>query len=73
MITAWFFPYALVAGNTYIVKPSEICPITQNRLFELIHQASFPPGVINLVNGGKEVVDALYFFTDRKVVITRWF
>lgn len=59
MIPSWFFPYALVAGNTYIVKPSEICPITQTRLFELIQQAGFPPGVINLVHGGKEVVDAL--------------
>jgi len=59
MIPSWFFPYALVAGNTYIVKPSEICPITQTRLFELIDQVGFPPGVINMVHGGKEVVDAL--------------
>jgi malonate-semialdehyde dehydrogenase (acetylating)/methylmalonate-semialdehyde dehydrogenase len=64
MIPSWFFPYALVAGNTYIVKPSEICPITQTRLFELIHEVGFPPGVINMVHGGKEVVDALLTHPD---------
>ena len=59
MIPLWFFPYAVACGNTYVVKPSEQVPLTQNRLFELIDQAGFPNGVLNLVNGAKEVVDIL--------------
>lgn len=59
MVPFWFMPYALACGNTYIVKPSEVCPITQNRIFALLEEAGFPPGVVGLVNGSKEVVDAL--------------
>jgi malonate-semialdehyde dehydrogenase (acetylating)/methylmalonate-semialdehyde dehydrogenase len=59
MIPLWFMPYALAAGNSFIVKPSEKVPMTMARLFELIDQAGFPPGVIQLVNGQKETVDAI--------------
>lgn len=59
MIPAWFVPYALATGNTYIVKPSEQTPLTQELMFELIDEAGFPPGVINLVHGDKTTVDAL--------------
>src|ERR687886_2469177 len=59
MIPFWFFPYAVACGNTFIVKPSEQVPLTQNRVFELIEQVGFPPGVLNLVNGAKDVVNAL--------------
>lgn len=59
MIAFWYFPYALAAGNTYIVKPSEKVPATMQIIFRLIAQAGFPRGVINLVNGAKETVDAL--------------
>ncbi len=59
MIAFWFWPYAVACGNTFIVKPSEQDPIVQQRVFELIDQVGFPPGVINLVNGGKETVNAL--------------
>jgi malonate-semialdehyde dehydrogenase (acetylating)/methylmalonate-semialdehyde dehydrogenase len=59
MIPLWFLPYAVACGNTLIVKPSERVPLTMQLLFRLIGQAGFPPGVINLVNGGKAVVDAL--------------
>jgi malonate-semialdehyde dehydrogenase (acetylating)/methylmalonate-semialdehyde dehydrogenase len=59
MIPFWFFPYAVACGNTFIVKPSEQVPLTQNRVFELIDQVGFPPGVLNLVNGSKDVVNAL--------------
>ena len=52
-------PYALACGNTYIVKPSEKVPLTMQRIFELLDQAGFPPGVVNLVNGAKETVDAI--------------
>ncbi len=59
MITFWFMPYALACGNTYIVKPSEKVPLTMERVFELLDQTGFPPGVVNLVNGAKETVDAI--------------
>ncbi len=59
MIAFWFWPYAVACGNTFIVKPSEQDPIVQQRVFELIEQVGFPPGVINLVNGAKEAVNAL--------------
>ena len=59
MVPLWFLPYAVACGNTYIVKPSEQVPLSQNRLFQLIDEAGFPPGVVNLVNGAKEVVDVL--------------
>lgn len=59
MIAFWFWPYAVACGNTFILKPSEQDPIVQQRVFELIEQVGFPPGVINLVNGGKETVNAL--------------
>jgi malonate-semialdehyde dehydrogenase (acetylating)/methylmalonate-semialdehyde dehydrogenase len=59
MIPLWFMPYALAAGNSFIVKPSEKVPMTMARLFELIDQSGFPPGVIQLVNGQKETVDAI--------------
>ncbi|MCX7681182.1 MAG: CoA-acylating methylmalonate-semialdehyde dehydrogenase [Anaerolineae bacterium] len=64
MVPFWFMPYAIACGNTYIVKPSEVCPISQNRIFELLDEAEFPPGVINLVNGAKGVVDALLAHPD---------
>ncbi len=59
MIPLWFMPYAVAAGNSFIVKPSEKVPMTMARLFELIDQCGFPPGVIQLVNGQKETVDAI--------------
>ncbi len=59
MIPFWFLPYAIACGNTYLVKPSEKVPLTMQRIFELIDQAGFPAGVINLVNGAKETVDAI--------------
>ena len=59
MIPFWFLPYALACGNTYIVKPSERVPLTMQKVFELIHKLDLPPGVINLVNGDKQVVDAI--------------
>lgn len=66
MVPFWFWPYAVACGNTFIVKPSEQVPLTQQRIFELIDQAGFPPGVINLVNGARETVDALLAHPDIK-------
>jgi len=59
MVPWWFLPYAVACGNTYIVKPSELCPMSQNLLFEMLDEADFPPGVVNLVNGDKTAVNAL--------------
>ena len=59
MIVFWFLPYALACGNTYIVKPSERVPLTMQKIFHLLDQTGLPQGVVNLVNGGKEAVDAI--------------
>src|ERR1700732_4341333 len=59
MIPFWFLPYAIACGNTFILKPSEKVPLTSQRSFELMEELKLPPGVLNLVHGGKPVVDAL--------------
>lgn len=59
MIPLWFLPYAVACGNCFILKPSEKVPMTSHKLFELINEAGFPAGVVQLVNGGKETVDAI--------------
>jgi malonate-semialdehyde dehydrogenase (acetylating)/methylmalonate-semialdehyde dehydrogenase len=59
MIAFWFLPYAVGTGNTFVLKPSEQDPIVQELVFDLIARAGFPPGVINLVHGGKDAVNAL--------------
>ncbi len=64
MITFWFLPYAIACGNTYIVKPSEKVPITMQKVFQLLEQTGLPKGVVNLVNGGRETVDALLTHPD---------
>jgi len=59
MIPFWYLPYAVALGNTFIVKPSEQTPLTMTMIFELINEAGFPKGTVNLVHGDKETVDAL--------------
>jgi len=59
MIAFWFLPYAIACGNTFILKPSERVPLSMHRVYELIEQTGLPKGVINLVNGGADVVNAL--------------
>jgi malonate-semialdehyde dehydrogenase (acetylating)/methylmalonate-semialdehyde dehydrogenase len=60
MIPLWFLPYALACGNTVVLKPSEVDPLTSERIFELIEEAElFPPGVVNLVHGAHQAVDGL--------------
>ena len=59
MIAYWFLPYAIACGNTFIIKPSERVPLSLCRAFELLEKTGLPNGVVNLVNGGKEVVNAL--------------
>jgi malonate-semialdehyde dehydrogenase (acetylating)/methylmalonate-semialdehyde dehydrogenase len=59
MIPFWFLPYAIACGNTVVLKPSERVPITMQKVFELVNTIGLPPGVLNLVNGGRDVVNAL--------------
>src|SRR5262245_48301068 len=59
MVPMWFLPFAIVTGNTFLLKPSEQVPLSQRRMMEFLLKADLPPGVVNLVNGGREVVDAI--------------
>ena len=59
MVPLWMYPIALACGNTFILKPSERDPSCGLRLAELAIEAGLPPGVLNVVNGDKEAVDAL--------------
>jgi len=59
MVPLWMFPIAVACGNTFILKPSEKVPLTAVRLAELALEAGWPPGVLNIVHGGREAVDAL--------------
>ncbi len=59
MIPLWFLPYAIACGNCFILKPSEKTPMTAQRIFELLDELGLPPGVVQLVNGSKETVDAI--------------
>ena len=59
MIPFWFMPYAIACGNTYIIKPSEKVPMTMALIFKLFEEVGLPEGVLNMVHGGKESVDAI--------------
>ena len=59
MVPCWFWPYAIATGNTFILKPSEQVPFSPTRMIELAHEAGIPPGVLNLVHGAKDAVNAL--------------
>src|SRR5688572_26748397 len=68
MIHLWMFPMAIVCGNTFVLKPSEQDPMTTMALAELALEAGVPPGVLNVVHGGKEAVDALCTHKDIQAV-----
>jgi malonate-semialdehyde dehydrogenase (acetylating)/methylmalonate-semialdehyde dehydrogenase len=59
MVPFWFLPFAIACGNAFIVKPSEQVPLTQQLAFEVLDSLDLPPGVVNLVNGGREVVEGI--------------
>jgi malonate-semialdehyde dehydrogenase (acetylating)/methylmalonate-semialdehyde dehydrogenase len=59
MVPMWFLPFAIVTGNTFVLKPSEQVPLSQRKMAELLQQCGLPPGVVNVVNGSSEVVNAL--------------
>ncbi|MEM3054641.1 MAG: CoA-acylating methylmalonate-semialdehyde dehydrogenase [Candidatus Bathyarchaeia archaeon] len=64
MIPLWFAPYAVATGNCVVIKPSSEVPISQYKLAELVEEAGFPPGVWNVVNGGRAVVSAMLSHPD---------
>ncbi|HEX8599764.1 MAG TPA: CoA-acylating methylmalonate-semialdehyde dehydrogenase [Chloroflexia bacterium] len=68
MIPFWFLPYAIACGNAFILKPSERVPMTMGHVFKLMEELHLPPGVLNLVNGGKEAVDALLDHPDVQAI-----
>ena len=68
MVPMWMFPIAIACGNTFILKPSEKDPSCSIRLAELLKEAGLPDGVFNVVNGDKEVVDAILTNKDIKAV-----
>ena len=68
MIPLWFLPYAVATGNCFILKPSEKVPMTTQKLFALIEEAGFPPGVVQLVNGGAETVNAILDHPDIRAI-----
>jgi malonate-semialdehyde dehydrogenase (acetylating) / methylmalonate-semialdehyde dehydrogenase len=59
MVPMWMLPFAVACGNSFILKPSEKVPLTPTRAIELLEQAGIPAGVVSLLHGGKEAVDAL--------------
>jgi malonate-semialdehyde dehydrogenase (acetylating) / methylmalonate-semialdehyde dehydrogenase len=59
MVPFWFLPFAIACGNTFVLKPSEQVPLTQQIAFEELDAIGLPAGVVNLVNGGREVVEAI--------------
>ena len=68
MIPLWMFPLAVVAGNTFVLKPSERTPLGAVRLAELFREAGFPPGVLNVVHGAGEAVEALIAHPDVRAI-----
>src|SRR3954451_17278737 len=59
MVPFWFLPFAIGCGNTFVLKPSEQVPMTQQIAFEVLDSLELPPGVVNLVNGGREIVEGI--------------
>ena len=68
MVPMWMFPIAIACGNTFILKPSEKDPSCSIKLAELLTEAGLPEGVFNVINGDKEVVDAILTNSDIKAV-----
>ncbi|MGH8079355.1 MAG: CoA-acylating methylmalonate-semialdehyde dehydrogenase [Lysobacter sp.] len=68
MIPLWMFPMAIATGNTFVLKPSEQDPLVTMRLVELAVQAGVPKGVLNVVHGGEDVVNAICDHADIRAV-----
>jgi len=59
MVPMWFLPFAIATGNTFVLKPSEQVPLSQRKMVDLLSRCDLPPGVVNIVNGGRDVVNAI--------------
>src|ERR1700729_999187 len=59
MVPFWFLPFAIACGNTFVLKPSEQVPMTQQIAFEELHALGLPAGVVNLVNGSRMIVEGI--------------
>jgi len=68
MVPNWRMPNALVLGNTMIMKPSELVPISVQRMAELLKESGLPDGVFNVINGGKEIVEGICDHPDIEAV-----
>ena len=68
MIPLWMYPMAIACGNTFVLKPSELDPITPLMIAELAQEAGMPDGVLNIVHGGKDSVNALCDHRDIKAI-----
>jgi len=68
MIPLWMFPLAIACGNTVVLKPSELVPGAMNVLAQICHDIKLPPGVLNVVQGGKETVETLIQHKDVKAL-----
>lgn len=68
MVPNWTMPNALVLGNTMIMKPSELVPLSCQRMAELLKEAGLPDGVFNIINGGREIVEGICDHADIEAV-----
>src|SRR5687767_10579230 len=68
MVPMWFLPYAVACGNTVVIKPSEKTPMTMGRIGQLFEEAGLPAGVLNVVHGGKDAVDAILDHPDVRAI-----
>lgn len=68
MVPMWMYPVAIACGNTFVLKPSERDPSTSILIWELFQEAGFPRGVLNVVHGDREAVDAILDHPDVKAV-----
>jgi len=68
MVPNWTMPNALVLGNTMIMKPSELVPLSCQRMAELLTEAGLPDGVFNVINGGKDIVEGICAHRDIEAV-----
>jgi len=68
MVPMWMYPFAIAAGNAFILKPSERVPLTPSLAVDLIHEAGLPKGVMNLIHGDRIAVDALLHHPTVKAV-----
>ncbi len=68
LVPMWMWPIAIACGNTFLLKPSEKVPLTMQRVVALLEKAGLPPGVMNIVHGGRECVDAILEHPDVRAI-----